>query len=616
MTTLSTSLLASCTGHGRDAATTVAAFLTAWQGNDAAALSSLVDHPPPDLAATLAGITAGLHASSVSRSSGPVTLHGSTGQTTVVSSYDLPGLGPWRISSTLGLVEHSGNWEVAWSPTAVAPQLGAGQKLKLVYDWPARADILGAGGAPLTVAQPQVVVGVEGLRISDPAALRAVLTSAGASPAEVDTALSAATAHPSFFEPVLVLSEAAYNALGGDQSALYRTPGTLFRPTSARAALTPGLAAHLVGATGPITAAELAQLGPPYDASDTVGQSGLEAVYEKQLAGRPGGRILVVDPSGRTSSTVAAIAPVAGRPVLTSIDPAVQQAAEAAMAAVPGTAALVAVSVSTGQVLASVSNPETAPFDAALSGTFPPGSTFKVLTSTALFGAGLSPGSPASCPDQIVAGGRPFHNAGGEHPVSDILGAFAESCNTAFIQLAEARLNASSFTAVASLYGLGQTVQMGYPAFAGQVPAPTDGADLAATAIGQGGVLLSPLNMATVAADVARGAVLPARLVSGAPDDRTAPAPLPAPTVSGLQTMMAAVVTSGTAAGTGLPSGTYAKTGTAEYGSGNPLPTDAWLMGWHGDVAFAMVEEDSHGDGGPVDGPVVARFLDVLAPTG
>ncbi len=364
-----------------------------------------------------------------------------------------------------------------------------------------------------------------------------------------------------------------------------------------------------MGTVGPVTAEQLAQLGRPYDASSTVGQNGLESSYEKQLAGTPGGRITSVSAAGRPLATVASIPPAAGRPVETGIDLVAQQAAETALAPVTGTAALVAIRVSTGQVIASVSNPETAPFDSALEGEFPPGSTFKVVTSTALLNRGLTPTSAAGCPSSVTVDGETFHNAEGDQPVSDLLQAFVESCNTAFVQLATSHLTASSFTSAAALFGLGQPIKMGYPAAAGQVPAAKDGAALAATAIGQAGVVVSPLALAAVAADVARGTTRPPRLVAGAPDDSAVATPLPVGVVSALRQMMAAVVTTGTAAGTGLPAGTYAKTGTAQYGSGNPLPMDAWLMGWHGDIAFAMVEQDSKGNGGPVDGPVVARFL-------
>ena len=83
--------------------------------------------------------------------------------------------------------------------------------------------------------------------------------------------------------------------------------------------------------------------------------------------------------------------------------------------------------------------------------------------------------------------------------------------------------------------------------------------------------------------------------------------------------MMASVTTSGTASGTGLPAGTHAKTGTAEYGVGpeSQLKIDGWLMGYYGDIAFAIVTQDTGGpDGGPVDGPLIAKFLDALGSSG
>ena len=604
--------VAACSGGGRSAQATVSDFVSAWDRGDAATMASLVYRPSVGFGASVTAITAGLHASSVTRSAGPVAVHGSKGNAALTSTYTLPGIGPWRISTTLDLGRHSGGWDIEWSPSAVAPGLAADQKLSLRYSWPTRAPILGAGGSPLTADQPQVVVGLQGSRIKDPAALTQVLVAAGAPPAAVTSALAAAAAHPTFFERVFTLTLAQFQALGGDSSPLYKAAGTVFQRIGLRTAVTPGLAAHLVGTVGPITSEELAKLGAPYTASSTVGQSGLEAYYEKQLAGTPGGTIDSVGADGKTVSALATFNGTPGPAVSTSIDPVVQKAAEQAMAAVTGTAGLVAVRVSTGEVLAAVSLPASTPFDSSLNGAFPPGSTFKVLTSTALFQAGLSPSSPASCPPSVTVDGKEFHNAEGDKPVSDVAGAFTESCNTAFVQLASGHLSASSFTSVASLYGLGTPFQMGYPAFPGRVPAPPDGASLAATAIGQAAVVMSPLDMAAVAADVGRGSVRPPRLVAGAPSDSASSSPLPPAVVAGLRPMMASVVATGTAAGTGLPAGTFAKTGTAEYGSGNPLPTDAWLMGWHGDVAFAMVVQNSKGNGGPVDGPVIAAFLRAL----
>jgi cell division protein FtsI/penicillin-binding protein 2 len=299
--------------------------------------------------------------------------------------------------------------------------------------------------------------------------------------------------------------------------------------------------------------------------------------------------------------------------VQTSIDPTIQRAAEAALAGLPNYAALVAVRASTGQVLADVSVPAGYAFDQGLSGAFPPGSTFKVITASALIDKGLTPASAASCPPSLVVDGESFHNAEGDAPTSDLAGAFAESCNTAFIDLATADLQLGTLPSVALSYGIGTIPKMGVAAFGGQVPTPTDTAGLAQTAIGQARVLVSPLTMAMVAAAVDSGTVRAPRLVNGAPDDVASSHPLPPGVMAGLQQMMALVVTAGTAAGTGLPAGTHAKTGTAEYGTGRPQPTDAWFVGYLGDVAFAMVLQGT-GNGGPTDGPVIARFLTALGP--
>jgi cell division protein FtsI/penicillin-binding protein 2 len=260
-----------------------------------------------------------------------------------------------------------------------------------------------------------------------------------------------------------------------------------------------------------------------------------------------------------------------------------------------------------------VSDPISAAYDTALQGAYPPGSTFKVLTSAALIQKGLSPSSPASCPPSTTVDGEVFHNAEGDRPVSTLDAAFTESCNTAFIGLATNHLQARDFPAVANLFGLGRTPHLGLTAFDANVPAPKGQAELAAAAIGQARVTFSPLGMATVAAAVDSGSVRAPRLVTGAPDDRIAAAPLPGAVADDLRLMMGHVTASGTAAGTGLPSATHAKTGTAQYEAGGKLKLDAWLMGYEGDVAFAIVVQDSGGvNGGPLDGPIIARFLTAL----
>jgi cell division protein FtsI/penicillin-binding protein 2 len=191
-----------------------------------------------------------------------------------------------------------------------------------------------------------------------------------------------------------------------------------------------------------------------------------------------------------------------------------------------------------------------------------------------------------------------------------------------------------------------------------RVPPPSDHADLAAEAFGQGRVTASPLQMATVAATVAHGRWRHPTLVtgeaaepggsgsgpgsggsaesgpatsgagesgpatsagadasggndSGGSQPAKSPDPLDPAVAKTLRTLMRQVVTEGTAADANLPGRVCGKTGTAEFGTGDPLPTHAWFLGFRGDLAFAVVVEGG-GVGGRVAAPVAARFLNGL----
>ena len=605
-------LLAACSSSSPTPQATATSYLKDWASRDWSGMRALVTRPPADFTAVNATALANLTVRHAVYDAGRMRVSGDAAHEPVTQQLELAGAGTITIKSVLRLVHVSGKWLVDWSPATIAPQLkNPGDQLSLQVTWPARAQILGAGGAPLTTMAPMVTVGVEGQRIKNAKAVAAVLVSAGAPRQAVATALDGAKTEPTWFEPVYTISLARYQQL---EPKIYPIPGTVFQNISERAPITPGLG-YVVGSVGPITAQQLTELGAPYNAQSAVGQTGLERIYQQQLAGHPGATVTAITAKGAELATVAAMAPRPGVPVQTSIDPRVQRDAETALAGERKQAALVAVDATTGQVLASVSVPAGTGFNLALDGSFPPGSSFKMITSTALIEHGLTPSSPAICPQQVTVDGEVFHNSEGTGPVSDLLHAFAESCNTAFIGLATHNLSAAEFPATAAQYRIGKTPQLGLPAFGGSVPKPTDEADLAATAIGQGQVLMSPLAMAMVAAAIDTGRVRATGLVAGAPGAKVAPTSLPSAVVTDLHTMMAQVVATGTASGKGLPPGTYAKTGTAQYGSGNPLPQDAWLVGFNGNIAFAMVVVNG-GEGGPTDGPLVAKFLDLARQSG
>lgn len=612
-------LVAGCGGSSPSPRATVSAFLRAWSSGHWSAMRAQVVDPPKDFISMNSAVFTSLGVSHASVSAGRLrtSRSGTSAHAQIVERYQLADVGAWSITSTIHLVKRGNNWRVKWTPATIDPKLIAGAHIAVGRNWPARAPILGAGGVKLTTVAQRVVVGVVGQRIKQPKAVRADLLAAGAPRAQVAQALAAAKQHPSYFEPIFTITKERFTQLKGvaGPTNVYNVPGTQFEASGGTVAITRQLSSHLIGTVGAITAEQLKALGVPYDASSTVGQTGIQASAERTLAGTPTTVIDVDNPAGVVLARLASFPGRNGTPVTTSIDPRIQRAAEAALAtATHHNVSMVAINASTGQVLAVVSDPIST-YDTAFQGAYPPGSTFKVLTSSALIEKGLTTSSPATCPPTITIDGEVFHNAEGDQPISTLAQAFTESCNTAFIGLATQHLTPPDFPAVARLYGLQRTPELGVPAFMDNIPKPASQTELAGDSIGQGRVTFSALGMATVAAAVDSGVVRAPRLVEGAPDDSIPSSPLPTTVVDELRTMMASVVSSGTAAGQGLPAGTYAKTGTAEYGTGpaSKLKIDGWLMGYRGNVAFAIVTHDTGGgDGGPVNGPIIARFLNAI----
>ena len=612
-------VVAGCGGSSTKPQSTLTPFLSAWSRGDWTAMRRLVAEPPADFVSLNRKAFAALGVAHATFTAGRIvpSQSGDRASVGVTEHFKLPHVGAFDPRTTVRLVKRDGRWRVSWSTRTINPHLGEDESLSVHQHWPKRAPILGAGGVRLTSNHDEVVVGVVGQRVKHPVKVRADLILAGATAAQARQALAAAKDHPTYFEPVFTVSQARFaqlKAAGGPHN-VYAVPGTQFELQASRHAITTQLSDQLVGAVGPVTADQLKQLGAPYDSSSIVGQRGLEQADERRLAGTPTTEVNVADSTGAPVVRLATYRGRPGRAVHTSIEPRVQRAAETALAGDAHRVAMVAMRASTGKVLAVVSDPADYGFDQALQGHYPPGSTFKVLTSTALIRKGLSPDSPASCPPTITVDGETFHNASPDDAAATLQQAFTVSCNTAFIGLATQHLQPPDFPAAAGLYGLNHTTKIGIPALMASVPKPSDQADLAATSIGQGSVVFSPLGMATVASAIDSGTARLPKLVQGAGDDSVAPTRLPANVADELRQMMATVVTSGTAAGTGLPAGTHAKTGTAQYGTGSNLKIDGWLMGYDGDIAFAIVTQDTGGqDGGPVDGPLIAKFLGALGP--
>lgn len=363
------------------------------------------------------------------------------------------------------------------------------------------------------------------------------------------------------------------------------------------------------GSVGEVTAEQLEALGGTYLPGDVVGQSGLQQALERRLAGEPGGEIRVVSDDGAVVAVLQEYAATAPEPVRTTLDPAVQDAGHAALSPIGNPSALVALDVATGDVRAAVNAPAGG-FNRALSGRYPPGSTFKVITTAALLAEGLAPAATVQCPGTYAVGGRSFRNAGFSAlgPIS-FRDAFAESCNTAFVSEAE-RLPDGVLDATARQFGFNVDYDIGVPVADARFPEPADPVEYVAASIGQGRVEATPLHMASVAAAVARGQWVAPRLLDDEPEESVAGEPLPEAVPAQMADLMRHAVAAGTGTEAQVPGEPVAgKTGTAEYGAGSQ--THAWFIAYRGDLAIAVLVEGG-GFGGEVAAPAAARFFGAL----
>ena len=250
------------------------------------------------------------------------------------------------------------------------------------------------------------------------------------------------------------------------------------------------IASSIVGELGPAPVERVAELrarGYPDDAR--VGTSGLERVFDDRLAGKPGGVLRAGD------RTLASSLPRPSPAVRTSIDPEVQRAAVEAKGARLGGVA--AVRPRTGEILALSG--------VAFSGLQPPGSTFKIITLTGILQAGLAgPNSVYPVETKTSIEGVDIENANGESCGGSLRAAFAHSCNSVFAPLG-ARLGPDRLVKAAEAFGFNE--DLGIPGAATSTIPPSneigDSLAVASSAIGQGRVQATALQMALVAATIA-----------------------------------------------------------------------------------------------------------------
>jgi penicillin-binding protein A len=379
------------------------------------------------------------------------------------------------------------------------------------------------------------------------------------------------------------------------------------------------------------------------------GQAGFERYHDSDLVGNKSEFSSILDQlQGQRQE---------GNDIATSLDPAAQQTALTALAGRPG--AVVAIEPKTGKVRALVSQPPYDPnqipnrfaqlnkdtaaplLDRATQSGYPPGSTFKVVTTTAAIDSGeYTPDSVINGDSPIKVQGIPLSNDAGESfgPIS-LTDALTNSVNTVFAQVGQ-KLGTGTIYKYMDRFGFNAKPQIDLPDDelaisgvydSGNLLGPGDPIDIGRVAIGQERLFVTPLQMAEVAATVANGGELMRpqiwnRVVD--PDGRTVKRMRPQvqstvmkpETATELNDMMQNVVNDGTAAGV-FPSSLHVagKTGTAELGSGRAdcsLPNQAWFIGFapadDPKIAVASTIECTSSFGAQVAGPITRSVMETI----
>ena len=551
--------LVSCTPKPLDASPVAEDFLAALAERDAEGLAEVIDNPAT--AQHIIDATwAGLQAESLTTTLGEVEVQDNIATARYTLDWQLPRDRNLTYDTSLTLTKSADDWTVRWQPTVVHPRLGANQHLEL-------------RPVPATKAS---VVSSDGVEILQPGTMYRVLVDLG---------------KVSDVRPVAARLAAVIDKLDAAELAeeLSRASG-VYSVTMVDQQDGPRVRDELADVEGVIVNDEAAMVNrDPSFAPDIMAR--VSAIVADELDGANGWRVMAVNEHRAPIDDVEYHPAQPAPAIRIGLDHDIQQAAQQAVNLRADMEAMtVAIRPSTGQVLA-VAQTEAADRkgDLALSGLYPPGSVFKIITATAgMERQGLGPGSIVPCPGSMNIYGRIVNNYNqfslGNVPLER---AFASSCNTTFADIST-KLEPGELADVGKQFGLGIDYRIpGLHTVTGSVPEGETPLDRTEAGYGQGLDLASPFGLALVAATAARGETPVPVLIDGHATEVSEDVPAPSPeAIAQLQQMMRSVVTSGTARGMQAGGEIHGKTGEAEINQGS----HAWFAGYRDDdIAFATL---------------------------
>lgn len=344
--------------------------------------------------------------------------------------------------------------------------------------------------------------------------------------------------------PSIFISQITKEEYGHIAEVLYHYPGFYFQTRAIRQYPKP-IAAHTLGSIGEVTKPEM-ERDSYYNLGDYIGKSGIEKYYEKDLRGKKGIKITVVDVHNREKERFMNgeydTLPVPGKDIILGLDADLQAYGEYLMAGKTGS--IVAIEPTTGQILAMVSSPTYDPnelvgrtrglrysellndpdkplINRAISGTYPPGSTFKMINGLISLQSGVitvNTAYPCSGPNSVPIKCTHYHSS----PVR-LYDAIENSCNPYFWQAFQDMLNSRRFGSPregfkfwydnVTSFGLGRAFNSDIPfTVSGNIPKMEyydkvyrgvwNAMTVRSLSIGQGEILVTPLQLANVAAAI------------------------------------------------------------------------------------------------------------------
>jgi penicillin-binding protein 2 len=576
------------------------------------------------------------------------------------------------------LTLEQGQWRLDWNDGLILPELAGGNVLKMDYSVPARGNIYDQNGQPIVLQTDAYAYGIKPGDLT-PKSEGVLVSLLGRlchrTPESIRDAYAGAA--PEWY---VAICEASVD----EAKAVINPPiaGLVVTPYNSRFYLDQGIAPQVVGYASLIHKEEIdayRRLG--YRGDEKVGQAGIEKSMEQYLAGKHGGTLYVVDPNGQILQRLASAQPKAADSVYLTIDANLQHWTQLALGTFHGAA--VVLERDTGRVLAMasspeydqnlfdpnnynssallgdmVNNPDQPLVNRAAQGAYPLGSAFKPITMAAGMESGLylpittydcgydfnelqQYGGPVlhdwtweHCQDRVRAGN--FCDTSDSQPsgLLTLKEGLMRSCNPFFWHIGLDLFNngrASDIANMARAFGLGSATGINVIAEAtGNVTVPQTPVDATNQAIGQGDLLVTPLQVARFVGAIGNGGTLyrpqliqKIQPVDGPAIDEFKPdavgtLPIQPDRLAAIQEAMTMVVKNprGTAHFRllGLQFPIAGKTGTAQSGSGLP---HAWFIGYTmdaqnsnlPDIAIAVIVENA-GEGSDYAAPIFRAIVE------